>query len=26
VDKLLADWIAKNNCPIPIARMGGGYY
>ncbi len=26
VDKLLADWIAQSNCPIPIARMGGGYY
>jgi hypothetical protein len=26
VDKLLADWIFANNCPIPISRMGCGYY
>ncbi len=26
VDKLLADWIYANNCPIPISRLGSGYY
>ena len=26
VDALLADWINKNQCPVPIKRMGGGYY
>lgn len=26
VDKLIADWIFANNCPIPISRMGSGYY
>jgi hypothetical protein len=26
VDKLISDWIYANNCPIPISRMGNGYY
>ena len=26
VDQLLADWINNNDCPVPIKRMGGGYY
>lgn len=26
VDKMVADWIFANSCPVPIARMGNGYY
>ena len=26
VDQLLADRINNNDCPVPIKRLGGGYY
>lgn len=26
VDALLANWLANNECLVPIIRMGGGYY
>jgi hypothetical protein len=26
VDQLLADWVNTNSCPVPIKRMGSGYY
>jgi hypothetical protein len=26
VDQLLADWVNDNSCPVPIKRIGGGYY
>lgn len=26
VDQLLADWVNNNNCPVPISRLGGGFY
>jgi hypothetical protein len=26
VDRMLADWIYSNCCPIPIDRLGNGYY
>ena len=26
VDKMIADWIYANCCPIPISRLGNGYY
>lgn len=26
VDQLLADWINNNNCPVPISRLGNGFY
>lgn len=26
VDALLADWLANNECLVPIIRIGGGYY
>lgn len=26
VDQLLADWINNTNCPVPISRMGNGFY
>lgn len=26
VDKMVADWIFANSCPVPIQRMGNGYY
>lgn len=26
LDKMVADWIHSNSCPIPIVRLGNGYY
>lgn len=26
VDRMIADWIFANCCPIPINRIGNGYY
>ena len=26
VDRMLADWIYATCCPIPISRLGDGYY
>jgi hypothetical protein len=26
VDALLADWLNNNACPVPIKRIGNGYY
>ena len=26
MDQLLADWLSSNSCPVPIKRMGAGYY
>ena len=23
---MLGDWINRNGCPVPIKRLGGGYY
>ena len=26
VDQLLADWVNNNSCPVPISRLGNGFY
>ena len=26
LDALLGDWLNQHGCPIPIKRLGGGYY